>query len=450
MMKKYFQYCFFNIFNIIHIVIISVIFLASLTDLSANESKLSASITFKGIDDKGIIIENPEFKITTNVSFRIQPLLKYVFFDENSATISKRYFLMKENNTNDFFEANLYRMTLISSYHHILNIIGRRMRDYPSSRLTIKGYNSNEGKEKNNLELSKRRAESVREYFTDIWKIDKSRFSIEHGNLPMSISYSDDMPNLAQEENRRVEFESDDDRILSSIVAVDTSRSAYPATIRFFLKSVSDSGLSRWDFRADNFHKYEDNSRPDIEEAILPEYIDWKLTSNYYLVPREQKPISFSLEITDNSTKRNKFSTSTQIIPIIIFNDDKIKYKEQNNKEIAEFSLILFPYDKADVSMEHQKTIDWIKHKQIVKSNSIIRIAGHSDIIGNAVYNKRLSEKRARTVENVMRTIGIVSNSNKVDVRGFGEEKSLYNNNFPEGRFYSRTVRITIENDIAR
>ncbi len=441
-----------NILNRKHIsliLLLSLFLIISRFQILASDSKLSASISYKGIDERGNIIDVPQVTITTNISYRTQPLLQYIFFDENSSNLHKRYFLINEKSTASFNEENLYNFNVLATYYNILNIVGKRMEKYPQAKLTITGCNSGQGNEKNNLELSKKRAETISDYFTKIWKIDKNRLSIKYTNLPEKASSSDVNPYMAYAENRRVELSSDDERILSQVVTIDTIRKSSPPTLRFYLNTVSDSGLSRWDFRAEKLHQYEDNRNRNIDLALLPEYIDWKLTSNFYIVPREGKNINVSLEVTDNSDNRNKFSTSTQIIPLMIFNDDKIKNKVVNNREIAEFSLILFQYNSSELLKEHFETINWIKEKNIIKPNSTIFIEGHTDVIGNSIYNKNLSENRASSVKNALETNNIIKSTNQVSFKGYGSEKLLYDNDFPEGRFYSRTVKIIIESKVS-
>jgi len=120
-----------------------------------------------------------------------------------------------------------------------------------------------------------------------------------------------------------------------------------------------------------------------------------------------------------------------------------------NNREIAEFSLILFQYNSSELLKEHFETINWIKEKNIIKPNSTIFIEGHTDVIGNSIYNKNLSENRASSVKNALETNNIIKSTNQVSFKGYGSEKLLYDNDFPEGRFYSRTVKIIIESKVS-
>ena len=68
-------------------------------------------------------------------------------------------------------------------------------------------------------------------------------------------------------------------------------------------------------------------------------------------------------------------------------------------------------------------------------------IVGYSDRLGEAEHNLKLSTERA---QNTAKELGVsVDNA-----QGGGENTELFDNNLPEGRFYSRTVSIVIETPI--
>jgi outer membrane protein OmpA-like peptidoglycan-associated protein len=76
--------------------------------------------------------------------------------------------------------------------------------------------------------------------------------------------------------------------------------------------------------------------------------------------------------------------------------------------------------------------------KNRVRPKSSIVITGYSDKMGEARANQRISDARAKEVSRLMKLSG-------AKVRGVGESDLLYDNDLPEGRFYCRTVVITIE-----
>lgn len=75
-------------------------------------------------------------------------------------------------------------------------------------------------------------------------------------------------------------------------------------------------------------------------------------------------------------------------------------------------------------------------------------IKGHTDIIGEEVYNKDLSLARANDTKTIIENALTKADRKdvKFDVSGYGENenKSTFDNKTPEERFYNRTVIIDI------
>ena len=142
------------------------------------------------------------------------PLLNAVFFDRNSSSVPARYHTFNNPKEALSFDESKFG-SLMNEYHDVLNIIGLRLRTNPYAKITITGYNS----DNKDIELSEQRAETVANYFTSIWGIDKSRMKVEKKNLPANASN----PNteLGLQENRRVEITTDHPNILRAIIAND-------------------------------------------------------------------------------------------------------------------------------------------------------------------------------------------------------------------------------------
>jgi len=103
--------------------------------------------------------------------------------------------------------------------------------------------------------------------------------------------------------------------------------------------------------------------------------------------------------------------------------------------------LILFDFDKAKIESINDKIIKLIKEK--LKPNSELEIRAYTDRTGDENYNKKLSQLRAQE------TVKTLSRPDALAI-GIGEDEVIYNNDLPEGRFYSRTVTITIRNKVER
>jgi OOP family OmpA-OmpF porin len=69
-------------------------------------------------------------------------------------------------------------------------------------------------------------------------------------------------------------------------------------------------------------------------------------------------------------------------------------------------------------------------------------IEGHTDSVGDAAYNKLISENRAAAVKNFLVGQGIAIS--RLSVAGFGSEKPIESNDTPQGRSKNRRVLIRL------
>jgi outer membrane protein OmpA-like peptidoglycan-associated protein len=399
------------------------------------EYKLDGSITAVGVDSLGKEIPNPVFKVEEFISNRLDPLLNYVFFENNSSELPSRYIALKISQTNKFQIDSLFRETTLDIYYHILNIIGKRLTDIPSANITLVGCNSDLGDEKGNINLSQKRAETVRDYLINIWNISSNRIKLENRNLPAKASTPIDEPDKIQE-NRRVEIYSDNYQILKPIFIEKIDRTANPPIVRFKAVATSKAGLKSWMIKSyQNTDK--ENQFKHSGDSEIPSKIDWELENFQKIIPKSPEPIIYSLELNDK--KGNKKIIDNKTLPIEVITIQKKRIERQGDFEIERFSLILFDFDKATIDGSNQKIIDFISSR--VKTESEIEISGYTDRTGDADYNKKLSERRAlATTASLKRKDAVAS--------GIGEEKLLYNNDIPEGRFYCRTVNIIVKTKV--
>ncbi len=73
---------------------------------------------------------------------------------------------------------------------------------------------------------------------------------------------------------------------------------------------------------------------------------------------------------------------------------------------------------------------------------TIIAASGHTDSTGARDYNQQLSEERARSVANYLKSRGIVDA--RFNIIGFGEDYPIADNSTPEGRAQNRRVELTL------
>lgn len=101
---------------------------------------------------------------------------------------------------------------------------------------------------------------------------------------------------------------------------------------------------------------------------------------------------------------------------------------------------ILFETGKSAIQNESFPVIDQIF--ELLKSNSTLKISieGHTDNVGDAASNKKLSGDRAEAVMDALITKGI--DKTRMSFVGWGQEKPVADNRTEEGRTKNRRVEI--------
>jgi outer membrane protein OmpA-like peptidoglycan-associated protein len=396
------------------------------------KKELSCDISAVGVQEDGTETPLPYIKMEEFISNKLQPLLNYIFFEESSSLLQNKYIKLNRSQTKQFDENKLFQDSVLGVYYHILNIIGSRMKRYPKAVLRLVGCNDGYTSEKNNLELSRKRAETLKEYFIKVWDIEQERLKTEARNLPEKPSTPIEQFEKI-EENRRVELLSDEYEIVKPIFMSDTVRIAEIPKIRFRPKVNQDVQIKNWMVFV---RQKEDTLRTWQFKGALNSF-DWDFTKEPNSMPRYNYPIIYKLFIEDQNS--DKASTLEKFIEI-----DNISVSQKRNEKrrdivYEKYSLILFDFNKSDISWTNSKIIDFIKTR--LKNESIVNITGHTDKTGDDDYNLKLSEARAK------KTLEVIGKKDAT-AQGFGEQNLLYNNNLPEGRFYCRTVNIEVETPV--
>ena len=108
---------------------------------------------------------------------------------------------------------------------------------------------------------------------------------------------------------------------------------------------------------------------------------------------------------------------------------------------------ILFEFDESKaIGMYDNYLIEVVAPK--IPKDGVVLIHGHTDTIGNINYNLKLSKSRANDVKNTLeKALQQLGRTDvKFEITGFGEDSNYapFKNEYPEERFYNRTVIIDI------
>ncbi len=366
------------------------------------------------------------------------PFLNYVFFEEGKSDISDEYVLFtRPEMTRDYSEQKLGGP--MEKYRNILNTVGKRLQENPGAGITIEGCNSNMGPERNNIALSKKRAEAVQGYLKDIWSIDPSRIEVKARNLPEVPSARTTKAGIA--ENRRVEIHSADPAILDIVKSTYAQKITDTAALLIKPQIQSDAGIARWKVDLKGSDKTVIDSvsgKGDIGSAVT-----------FNLVPAglsriaSFKTLTAGVEVTDNEGAA--FKDENAAITNVTYIRKEAQTAEKRGERILErYTLILFEYDKADIREHNKAVIDRLVARMKDLPDADVRIVGHTDSTGSENYNLRLSERRARAVYDQILAAGLTARKN-VTYTGVGLHHPPYDNSQPEGRALNRTVIVTLD-----
>jgi outer membrane protein OmpA-like peptidoglycan-associated protein/Mg-chelatase subunit ChlD len=166
----------------------------------------------------------------------------------------------------------------------------------------------------------------------------------------------------------------------------------------------------------------------DFPFAKILDNFSTQLTNIYTLKYSSAKEtIPDSIQIAFFSGAEKKFVKKT--IPIV----------ELGRKLIIE--NLLFKLDKADLP-EDVKELNILAEFMESKDKISILIEGHTDSWGSATYNQRLSKLRAESVKNYLINKGI--SADRIDTKGYGEERPIATNETEFGRKLNRRTEIII------
>lgn len=377
-------------------------------------------------DEKPVLL----IKSDEYISFRLKPLLTYLFFADNSAVIPKRYNLLDNSQVSDFSISEVSKDSTLGIYYNLLNIIGKRMQLNPEAKIDLIGNNSNRENELNNLEISKSRAEVIRDYLISTWNIDEDRIEVNHRNLPIEPSNINTDEGI--EENRRVEILSDEWEIIKPIMAEDTSYNVSPPILRFYTTSNFKTNEISWALKIFDSQKIL-NSMDGSGKP--PELIDVNLENIINSENQYSDSLYYSFEIFDSENESIDYSGA---IPIDFKTIQKKRLMNDKNLRVDKYNLILFSFDKYDFSDANKRISDLIKSR--INESSKVWIKAYTDRTGSDDHNFLLSNNRAKSTADLLNIRG-------AKYEGLGESILLFDNNLPEGRFYCRTVEIYVETE---
>lgn len=377
----------------------------------------------------------------------ILPLLPYVFFEKGSGEIPFRYaqLSVEEAELFDVREFTTRTSTgsrsVIQAYYNILNIVGRRLVQYPALILTVVGMAAFDEDES----LAELRASNVIKYLESRFPTAKGR--VRRGAPVKSRLVESDM--RFADETRRVSFIADWG-VVRPVVIRDTTTTITPPNLDFEVvskqTSINEVALTAWQQDVDTpLFSY-----IDVELPTTP--VRWRLEDDLEHQPVTDEMLTAEVVVTDRDYR--KYVSNTLRIPVDQFNLYRKKSgKVIGGREIHQYNLILFDRNSYELRPDHIRIIDsLIADDGYVLPTSKIRVYGYADSTGTAEINQTISAGRAKEAALRMqeRFRETITATNIEEIAGFGSSDVLRlpdGLSTPESRFYSRTVIIIIESE---
>ena len=108
-------------------------------------------------------------------------------------------------------------------------------------------------------------------------------------------------------------------------------------------------------------------------------------------------------------------------------------------------TVVNFAKNKHDLSKKQLEKLKDIVLFASIDKNMQIEVHGHTDSQGRRIYNKKLSQRRAKAVEKYLLAKGVTSD--QIVRRSYGESKPVDSNRTSTGRANNRRVNIRINLD---
>ena len=374
------------------------------------------------------------------------PLRNYVFFNEGSTEIPNRYVLLTKDQVKDFKEDQLESFapkTLsdrskrqMTVYYNVLNILGDRMQKNPAATITLVG--SSERGNTDGLAM----AESVKSYLVNTFAINASRITTKGQNKPNIPS---EQPGatlelvLLRQGDRRVSIESNSPDLLMEFqsgpdaplkpVQISALQEAPVESYVTFNNKGAGEALSTWSLQiADEQGKIQSFGPYTTEEVKIP--------GQAILGSRPEGDYKVKMI---GQTKSGKIVEKVTPVHVTLWTPAKME-------EGTRYSII-YEFNTSKAITMYEKYLTEVVTPKI-PVGATVSIKGHTDIIGEEVYNQGLSLARANDAKNIIANALAKAGRTdvKLDVSGYGENEnnSPFENNTPEERFYNRTVIIDI------
>jgi OmpA-OmpF porin, OOP family len=110
--------------------------------------------------------------------------------------------------------------------------------------------------------------------------------------------------------------------------------------------------------------------------------------------------------------------------------------------QVMRLNNLIFEVGNAKIDPDSYAELDLVLNMMRENPNMIIQLEGHTDYIGSASDNMKLSQRRVESVKDYLVSQGI--NKSRLRTKAFGGTQPLSRDNTPEGHRLNRRVEVRI------
>ncbi len=119
-----------------------------------------------------------------------------------------------------------------------------------------------------------------------------------------------------------------------------------------------------------------------------------------------------------------------------------LETRETARGVIVSIGDVLFDFDRATLKQTARESLAKVAGVLLAYPGLTLRVEGHTDNVGTADYNLKLSQERADAVRNYLIRQGIPTE--RITAVGFGPDQPVASNETPEGRRQNRRVELVV------
>ncbi|MCX6140114.1 MAG: OmpA family protein [Candidatus Kapabacteria bacterium] len=365
-----------------------------------------AKIAARAVEASGAMKDVFTINVSTQFITEALPILPVVFFEAQSISLSFRYHQI--TNAKEY-QPDAIAPRTITVHREILNIVGERMQLMPNTTIRLRGT-ADPTTEGGDCDLARKRATAVKDYLTRVWGIGGERIIVETGTgscAPEKITRQQSEDGYS--ENRRVEIQTTDLALLASVAKrrFNEAQTVDPPKILFDPYGTSQKYLTDWTLEATSganvvFSQSGKGVPGQITQVLTPATAD---------LMQDGRPVDVKLHI---------------------------------NAILERLTLTLFDVASDEITPIAEEQIKTFVEN--VPAGSTVVVRGYADMLGNAEFNKKLSQKRADAVCATIKTHlkkRVELQCNEIRTDRFPPGIEAYGT--PEERFLSRTVQIEVK-----